>query len=88
MSSTLHVIPIGRRGEVTFVLPIKGVFGRVLCDTDGTVGYPTEVQPETALAIVSECEALTGLYPGDMKDLRRVRRWAERGLTMLAYWVH
>lgn len=88
MSSRVHVIPVGHRGEVSFILPVKAVFGRVLCDTDGTIGCPTEFDSETALKILSECDTLTGLYPGDRRDLDRVRRWALAGWTMLADWQH
>ena len=88
MTSTLHITPIGHRGEVTFKMPVKSVFGRVLCDTDGSTGYPTEFGPATALRIVEECNALTGLEPGDARDLDKVRRWAAAGYTMLADWVH
>lgn len=88
MSSTLHISPIGHRGEVTFVLPIKAVFGKVLCDTDGTIGYPTEFGPETALEIVDRCKALSGTYPGDASKLNKVRRWALAGYQLFANWQH
>ena len=88
MSSTLHISPVGHRGHVTFILPVKGVFGRVLCDTDGTIGYPTEFGPETTFRIVAECERLSGLWPNDAKRLERVRSWAQRGWSLFADWVH
>ena len=88
MSSLVYVAPIGGRTQVRFTLPVKGVFGRVLCDTDGTIGYPTEFGPETALTIVSKCEGWPDLSERDRRRLRLVRRWAERGDRLFANWVH
>lgn len=88
MTSRLHVTKTnGSRGEVTFIAPIKAVFGRVLCDTDGSVGYPTVFDAETALRIVAECESLC-TWPGDKQDLEKVKRWAQRGHELFADWSH
>ena len=88
MSSLVHISPIGHSGLVRFALPVKGVFGRVLCDTDGTIGYPTEFDPKTALAIVKECEKLERLDPGDRRRLEQVRSWAAQDWHLFATWVH
>lgn len=88
MSSTLHITPIGHRGEVRFKLPVKAVFGEVLCDTDGSYGYPTEFGPEQAIEIVDRCLKMTNLYPGDRAHLEKVRLWASKGWHMMADWVH
>lgn len=88
MTSTLHIMPIGHKGEVTFKAPVKGVFGRVLCDTDGSFGYPTEFGPATALTIIAKCRKLSELHPRDVRDLDTVSRWARNGWTMFADWQH
>lgn len=92
MSSTLFVVPIEHqldweewRGAATFILPIKGVFGRALCGTDGTIGDPTEFGPDKALEILAQCKPQ---WPGDKKDLDKVRRWAVSGKTLFAVWRH
>ncbi len=92
MSSRLYVVPVEHahdfdtwRGAATFILPVKGVFGRVLCDTDGTIGDPTVFSAEVALEILSKCEPK---WPGDARDLDKVRRWASAGKQMLATWVY
>lgn len=93
MSSTLFVVPEGEHeldwnewpGAATFKLPIKGVFGRVLCDTDGTIGDPTYLSPETALEILAQCEPQ---WPGDEKNIAKVRKWAEAGKMLFAVWQH
>lgn len=84
----MHVMPLGHRGEVTFVGPVKSVFGGVLCDTDGSIGYPTEFGPETAIDIVNQCRSLVGLLPGDERDLDRVMQWASAGYRLFADWQH
>ncbi len=65
--------------------PVKGVFGRMLCDTDGSIGDPTEFDAERALEIIAECERLA---IDDQNDLEKVRRWAEQGKALFAVWQH
>lgn len=96
MSSTLYIVPAEHaldafewRGAVTFKLPVKTVFGRVLCDTDGSIGYPTEFSPETALQIIDQCQEITDrLAPEDLKDLAKIKKWAEQGKRLYADWQH
>lgn len=95
MSSTLFVVPEDKMlewetwpGAVTFTQPVKGVFGRVLCDTDGSIGDPTGFSPETALQIVEQCKALTNKRLGDARGLDKVRRWAAAGQRLYAVWRH
>lgn len=97
MSSRLYVVPDDHSfdadewsGAATFILPIKGVFGQMLCGTDGTIGDPTTFSAERALEIVVECEKIDPkhLYPRDKKDLAKVRRWAEQGKDLFAVWKH
>lgn len=92
MSSVLFIVPAEHapdyetwRGAVTFIGRIKGIFGRELCDTDGSIGYPTEFGPEQALAILQKCEPE---YGSDSKDLMKVQRWAKAGKRLFAVWRH
>ncbi len=92
MSSRLYIVPVEHahdaetwRGAATFTLPVKGVFGRELCDTDGTIGDPTEFDPDRALEILAKCEPC---HPGDAHKLDKVRRWAAAGKTLFAVWQH
>lgn len=92
MSSRLYVVPADHShefdtwsGAATFIMPIKSVFGRMLCDTDGTIGYPTFFSSARALEILRECEPH---WPGDARDLDKVRRWAAAGKELYADWVH
>ena len=92
MSSKLYIVPEDHayeafewNGAATFILPIKGVFGRELCDTDGTIGYPTHFTAERALEILAKCEPR---WPGDARDLDKVRRWALAGWDLYADWQH
>ena len=96
MTSTLFIV----RGEdalvgelpdtrvAAFAVPIKSVFGRRLCDTDGSIGYPTWVQPAQALEIVAEAERLSNLNGHERAELAKVRKWAEAGHELFADWVH
>ena len=95
MTSTLYVVPEDHAHEAfewpeaaTFKLPVKGVFGRVLCDTDGTIGDPSWMSPDTALEIVEECEKLDHLYTSDPKDLAKIKKWATAGKHLFADWRH
>lgn len=92
MSSRLYVVPTDHahdfdtwKGAATFIAPIKSVFGRVLCNTDGSIGYPTHFSAETALEILEQCEPR---WSGDAHNVAKVRRWAESGLDLYADWVH
>lgn len=95
MTSTLYVVPVEHSSEAEewsgaakFIGGIKGVFGRVLCDTDGSIGDPTEFSPETALTILSELEPYEPKWPGDGRDLAKVRKWAEAGKRLFVVWQH
>ena len=88
VSSRLCIVPADHahefdtwEGAATFILPIKGVFGRELCGTDGTIGYPTFFDSARALEIVAKCEPR---WPGDARDLDKVRRWALLGKQLYA----
>ncbi len=91
MSSTLHITPIwGQRPAqpVVFGLPIKSVFGRRLCDTDGSIGFATQFSAETALEIVDECRTILTLTASDSRKLAQVRKWALAGNELFAEWIH
>ena len=95
MSSVLVVFPLTGAGvlddidEVHFVQPIKGVFGRRACDTDGSIGYTTLMDPEDALPALVECEALGARITDDDRiGLAKVRGWVESGETVFLEWRH
>lgn len=88
MSSVVFIHPIGRSCQIRFHQPVKGVIGKVLCGTDGSIGYTTEFVPALALLIVNHCEQWKDLSVRDRRRLRMLRHWAERGYGLMAYWVH
>lgn len=95
MTSTLFICPAEESFDweeswVHFGQPVKGVFGRILCDTDGSIGDPSEFSADTAFEILAECERIpsSSLYRTDAKKLRQVRMWAEEGRRLYAVWRH
>lgn len=88
MTSVVYVAPTGRDVQVAFHLPLKCVLGRMLCDTDGSIGYPTLFGGDLAREVLEACEALQGLDERDKRRLRMMRLWIERGDTLFANWVH
>ena len=89
MTSTLFIVPDDKdsewAGAATFKMPVKSVFGRALCDTDGSIGYPTNFTAVEALEILKECKP-DGAH--DVKQLAKVRKWAEAGKNLFATWKH
>lgn len=70
-----------------FGLPVKWAFGRRFCDTDGSIGHPTECEPTAVLEVIAECEKMD-LYAHQRADLQKVKKAAEEGARVFIDWVH
>ena len=96
MTSVLIVFQVAGAGvleefdEVHFVQPVKGVFGRMACDTDGSVGDTMVLDPPQLLAIIDKCDQIDGdrLSDAARAGLAKVRGWAESGQPVFIEWRH
>jgi hypothetical protein len=92
MTSTLYVFKkdadqLGERMVATFKLPVKYVFGRRFCDTDGSIGYNTDVTDREMIEVVDECR-LSKLDARDLCDLEKLETAALGGFHFWIEWRH
>jgi hypothetical protein len=79
----------GEREIAHFKVPIKAVFGRKFCDTDGSIGYNTDVSDRQMIEAVDECRGLTNILDArERADLDKLEAAALGGFHFRIEWVH
>lgn len=80
----------GEREIAHFKVPIKAVFGRKFCDTDGSIGYNTDVSDRQMIETVDECRADCGpqLDFQEKRSLARLESAALKGHHFRIEWQH
>lgn len=81
MSATLHLRPANPQEEGTLSDDLRWKLGRKLCDTDGSIGYPTVV---TASLI----PYLEGLADAGIKDASKLIKLIEKHGEIEVSWQH
>lgn len=80
MSATLYWEPPPSEGGALSD-ELKYVLGRKLCDTDGTIGYPTEVDEKLI-------PYLEGLHDCGVKDADNLIKIIKKYRTITLTWQH
>ena len=77
----------GEREIATFKLPVKALFGRKFCGTDGSIGCVAYVSDREMIETVDECRAL-GLSADENKRLDKLEPAALGGYHFRIEWEH